>query len=117
MLSNASLDLLDESEPAFIFSIDHQIARFHENQKLNVLKIRIKLIFDLIVVQIDFCLMDIAIDISLAYDSFVCLGDDGNKIIEQYNDHEHCLEEPDSPGETNHKITRYWTDFARLSLK
>ena len=61
--------------------------------------------------------MDIAVDFSLVYYSFICLGNDCDEIIEQNNDHKHSLEEPNSPDETHHKITRRLTNFSRLSLK
>ena len=50
--------------------------------------------------------MNIAVDGPLVDYSFVCLSDDGNKIIQQNDDHEHSLEEPDCPNEGYDTVSR-----------
>ena len=88
---------MDETSPVLIFCLDTRIGGFHEDHEFNLFQIAIKLIFDLKVIQINFSLVNITVDLPLIDDSFVCLGDDCNKIIEQNNYHEHSLEKPDSP--------------------
>ena len=41
--------------------------------------------------------MDIGVDYALVYYSFVSLGYDSDEIIEQDDDHEHGLKDPDEP--------------------
>ena len=93
--------------PVLIFLFDHHAAGFHENHVFNLIEsLGVHLLLYLEVVQINFSLMNITVDIPLVDYSFVCLGDDSNKIIQQNDDHKHCLEEPDSPGESNNAILR-----------
>ena len=72
---------VDETEPMLLFTIYHQIAWLHENHELDFREIPIKLILNLKVVQVNFGLVDIAIDLPLINYSFICLGDDSNKIV------------------------------------
>ena len=49
-LTNVFLDGVDESKPLHVFSLDHHIAGFHKNHKLDLFKISFKLIYYLLVV-------------------------------------------------------------------
>ena len=77
-LSNDVFDCMDETKPMIFFAIYQHFAGLHENYELDLIKIGMKLIFDLIIIQVDLSLVDIAINLPLIYYSFVSLGDYSN---------------------------------------
>lgn len=117
VLVNCFLNRMDKTEPVFLFPINHHITGLHKYHKFYFFEISVQLIFDLKVVKVDFGLVNVAIDLSLIYYPFICLGNDSNKVIEQNDDHKHCLGKPNAPYKNYHGITRYWTYLSGLSLK
>ena len=58
--------------------------------------------------------MNVAVDLSLVDDSLVCLRDDGDEVVEKYDDHEEGLDNPNEPDQRNNGILFRSSDFTFL---